>query len=86
MKSNMHQNFQDFGSEEVFGAAAAAAQAAKEAAERGILVLSIGFGDENGSQIMMSYPETGARSILRDSNGEIVKSRLDGELLFELIV
>ena len=59
-------------------------EAAKEAAERGIRVLSIGFGDENGSQIMMSDPETGARSILRDSNGEIVKSRLDGELLREI--
>ena len=59
-------------------------EAAKEAAEKGVRILSIGFGDENGSQIMMSDPKTGARSLLRDSNGEIVQSRLDGELLREI--
>jgi len=59
-------------------------EAAKEAAERGIRILSIGFGDENGSEVMMSDPKTGARSVLRDSDGKIVTSRLDGDLLREI--
>ena len=59
-------------------------EAAKDAAERGVRILSIGFGDENGSEIMMTDPKTGARSMLRDGDGEIVKSRLDGDLLREI--
>ena len=59
-------------------------EAAKEAAERGVRILSIGFGDENGSEIMMSDPKTGARSVLRDGDGKIVISRLDGDLLREI--
>ena len=59
-------------------------EAAKDAAERGVRILSIGFGDENGSDIMITDPKTGARSILRDSDGKIVESRLDGSLLREI--
>ena len=59
-------------------------EAAKEAAERGVRILSIGFGDENGSEIMMSDPKTGARSVLRDGDGKIITSRLDGDLLREI--
>ena len=58
--------------------------AAKDAAERGVRILSIGFGDENGSEIMITDPKTGARSILRDDDGRIVESRLDGSLLREI--
>ena len=32
----------------------------------------------------MSDPKTGARSVLRDSDGKIVTSRLDGDLLREI--
>ena len=59
-------------------------EAAKAAAERGIRILSIGFGDENGSEIMLTDPKTGARQLLRDSDGEVVKSRLDGDMLREI--
>jgi len=59
-------------------------EAAKDAAERGVRILSIGFGDENGSEIMITDPKTGARSILRDGDGRIVESRLDGSLLREI--
>jgi len=58
--------------------------AAKEAAERGIRILAVGFGDEKGSEITLTDPDTGARTILRDADGRPVISRLDGELLREL--
>ncbi|MBV1880432.1 MAG: VWA domain-containing protein [Pseudomonadales bacterium] len=59
-------------------------EAAKAAAERGIRILSIGFGDENGSEIVMTDPKTGARQVLRDSDGFVVRSRLDGDMLREI--
>ncbi|MBW2384868.1 MAG: VWA domain-containing protein [Deltaproteobacteria bacterium] len=58
--------------------------AAKDAAALGIRILAIGFGDENGSPITLTDPETGARTTLRDSDGRPVQSRLDGDLLREL--
>ena len=39
---------------------------------------------ETGSEIVLTDPKTGARSPLRDSNGQVVTSRLDGELLRKL--
>ncbi|HYB99478.1 MAG TPA: VWA domain-containing protein [Candidatus Limnocylindrales bacterium] len=59
-------------------------EAAKEAAERGVKILAIGFGDENGSEIRITDPKTGARKPLRDASGKPVISRLDGELLREI--
>jgi len=59
-------------------------EAAKQAAERGIKILAIGFGDEGGSRIPVTDPDTGARSFVLDSNGKPVISRLDGALLREL--
>ncbi len=59
-------------------------EAAKEAAERGIRILAIGFGDEAGSEIMLTDPKTGVRGVLRDSDGQAVKSRLDGGLLRDM--
>lgn len=59
-------------------------EAAKEAAERGIKILSIGFGDEKGSPIQISDPKTGAKKTLRDSSGQEVVSRLDGETLRQI--
>jgi len=61
-----------------------AMDAAKVAAEAGIKIITIGFGDEAGSQIYLRDPKTGARSLLRDGNGDAVVSRLDGELLREI--
>jgi len=55
--------------------------AAKEAAAAGIRIVTIGFGSEQGSEITLTDPETGARSLLTDRDGNVVKSRLDGELL-----
>ena len=59
-------------------------EAAKAAAERGIRILSIGFGDETGSEIMLTDPASGARTVLRDGDGNSVRSRLDGDLLREM--
>ncbi len=59
-------------------------EAAKAAAERGVRIISIGFGDEAGSEILVTDPETGARNLLRDADGTVVQSRLDGEMLREM--
>jgi Ca-activated chloride channel family protein len=59
-------------------------EAAKEAAERGIKILAIGFGDEKGSPIQVTDPKTGAKKSLRDSSGAEVLSRLDGDTLREI--
>ncbi|NUQ62555.1 MAG: VWA domain-containing protein [Pirellulales bacterium] len=55
--------------------------AARAAAERGVKVLAIGFGDEAGSQIHVTDPRTGARTLVRDADGQPVVTRLDGETL-----
>ena len=60
--------------------------AAKQAAERGIKILAVGFGDEGGSPVTLTDPDTGSRRILRDADDRPVTSRLDGELLGELAV
>ena len=59
-------------------------EAAKDAADRGIRILAIGFGAESGSEIPITDAETGARTLLRDADGQVVRSRLDGELLREM--
>ncbi len=61
-----------------------AREAAKEALEAGVRVVSIGFGSEEGSQITLVDPDTGARSVLTDRDGQPVLSRLDGALLREM--
>ena len=58
--------------------------AAQEAVERGIKIIAIGFGDEAGSQVAVTDPETGVRTPLRDANGQPVITRLDGETLREI--
>ena len=59
-------------------------EAAEKAAEAGIRIVAIGFGSEDGSEITLTDPETGARRVLVDGNGLVVRSRLDGELLREI--
>jgi len=55
--------------------------AAKRAREAGVRIISIGFGSEEGSEIVMTDPTTGARMAPLDHDGQRVISRLDGELL-----
>ena len=57
---------------------------AKEAIERGVRVISIGFGDESGSEIRITDPATGVQKTVRDSSGQPVVTRLDGEMLREI--
>lgn len=61
-----------------------ALDAAKAAAEAGIKIIAIGFGDENGSPIYIRDPQTGARSQIRDGDGNGVVSRLNGDLLRQI--
>ena len=58
--------------------------AVEEAVNAGIRIVAIGFGSETGSEITLTDPDTGAKSLLVDSDGVVVRSRLDGELLREL--
>jgi len=59
-------------------------EAAKTAAEWGVRILAIGFGDEAGSELPVTDPRTGARALVRDADGNPVRSRLDGDLLREM--
>ena len=59
-------------------------EAAKTAKELGIPIVAIGFGDENGSEIVITDPKTGGRTVIMDQSGQPVISRLDGELLREI--
>jgi uncharacterized protein YegL len=61
-------------------------EVAREAAEKGITIVAVGFGDEAGSRIEITDPRTGVRSFLKDGQGEPVVTRLDGELLRELVM
>jgi hypothetical protein len=58
--------------------------AAKAAAERGVKILTIGFGDEAGSEVFVTDPQTGARTQVRDADGRPVITRLDGDTLREM--
>ena len=58
--------------------------AAREAVAAGVRIVAIGFGSEDGSEITLTDPETGARRMLVDSDGAVVRSRLDGDLLREI--
>lgn len=59
-------------------------EAAKAAKEKGVKIVSIGFGDESGSKIEITDPETGASSFIKDRNGNDVVSRLDGDTLRDI--
>ncbi len=61
-----------------------ALDAARQAAEAGIKIITIGFGDEAGSQIYLRDSKTGVRTLLRDGDGQPVVSRLNGDLLREI--
>ena len=54
---------------------------ADKAKEKGISVVTVGFGSETGSAITMTDPETGAKASMRDRDGNLVNSKLDGETL-----
>ncbi|MCA9126846.1 MAG: VWA domain-containing protein, partial [Planctomycetales bacterium] len=58
--------------------------AAKAAKEKGVRIVSIGFGDEAGSKIQYTDPRTGSRDYVTDRNGDAVITRLDGEMLREI--
>ena len=59
-------------------------EAAKAAAEADIAVVSVGLGSEEGSQILITDPESGAKRPVLDGAGNPVISRVDGELLRDI--
>ncbi len=61
-----------------------ALEAARKAAESGVHIVTIGFGSEDGSAITITDPTTGGKSRLTDRDGQVVHSRLDGELLRDI--
>lgn len=60
----------------------------KEAAERaraaGVRVVSIGFGDERGSEVPITDPASGGRRFLTDRDGQLVRTRLMGQALRDI--
>ncbi len=54
------------------------------AKERGIQIIAIGIGDEEGTPISVENPKTGAFEPIYGSDGARVRSRLDGETLREM--
>lgn len=58
--------------------------AAAEAVAAGIRIVAIGFGSETGSEIAITDPATGARQLVTDADGVVVRSRLDGETLRQI--
>ncbi len=58
--------------------------AAEQAKNKGVRIVSIGFGDEAGSKIEITDPQTGIRSYVKDRNGVDVVSSLDGETLRDI--
>jgi Ca-activated chloride channel family protein len=59
-------------------------EAAKAAEEAGVRIIAIGFGSEEGSQILITNPKTGAPEPVLDGDGQPVISHLDGKLLREM--
>ena len=59
-------------------------EAVEEAVAAGIRIVAIGFGSETGSEIHLTDPDTGARNVLLDGDGNVVRSRLDGDLLRQI--
>ena len=60
-------------------------EAAVALAQSGVRVVAIGFGSEQGGQIAVTDPDTGARQVVTDGpGGPPVVSKLDGELLRQI--
>lgn len=61
-----------------------ARESAAYAMERGVRMVTVAFGSEDGSEISLVDPDTGQTTTLTDSTGTVVISRVDGELLREI--
>lgn len=58
-------------------------EAAEKAKEQGVRIVAIAFGSEEGSQITLTDPRTGAKTVMT-YQGQPVISRVDGELLRDM--
>ena len=59
-------------------------EAVNQSVEKGIRIVSVGFGSEEGSQITIINPKTNLPQLVKDAEGNPVVSRLDGDLLREI--
>ena len=59
--------------------------AAEAARDAGIRIIAVGFGSEQGSEISIADPKTGARTKIKDADGKPVVSKLDGDTLREIV-
>jgi Ca-activated chloride channel family protein len=57
--------------------------AAKEAATAGVHIIAVGIGSDEGSQIQLTDPQTGARTVLMH-DGQPVLSKIDSKTLKEM--
>jgi Ca-activated chloride channel homolog len=60
-----------------------ALEAAREAAQQGLRIFTIGVGTANG-ELLSAVDEQGRRSFLKDADGNVIKSKLNESLLQEI--
>jgi len=60
-------------------------KAAKKAKEKGIVIYTVGVGKKEGSYIII-VRENGEKTLLKDSNGQVVKSKLDEMTLNKIAI
>jgi Ca-activated chloride channel family protein len=61
-----------------------ASKTAKAAADAGVRIFTVGVGTPEGSLIPISNSEGGGTTFVKDSNGQVVKSKLDEKRLKEI--
>jgi Ca-activated chloride channel family protein len=61
-----------------------ATKSAKEAADAGVRIFTVGVGTPEGSLIPIAGPEGGGAAFVKDSKGQVVKSKLDEKRLREI--
>jgi Ca-activated chloride channel family protein len=60
--------------------------AAKQAAEAGVKIVAIGLGSTEGSQIVITDPQTGVSEVVKDRDGNPVITKIDGDMLRKISV
>jgi Ca-activated chloride channel family protein len=61
-------------------------EAAKAAKDAGVKIVAIGLGSVEGTQILITDPESGVQEVVKDSDGKPVISKIDEDLLRKISV
>ena len=59
-------------------------EAAEEAAAAGVRIVTIGLGSTEGSQVVLTDPDTGVRDVMTHADGQPVVARINEKLLEEI--